>query len=294
MATWQGRTRGGILGYRIFVFLLKNLSLHASYFVLRFVAFYFLIFSKKRYIYFYFNTIHGFSFRKSILAIYRNYYTFGQILLDKTALFSGLDTKFSFDFDGEEHLREMKSGGIIISAHTGNWEIAGQLLKRLDTPINLLMFDAEEQQIKKYLENVHVLKNINIIVIRDDLSHIYEIKNALKRNELIAMHGDRFVENSKTLTCSFMGRNARFPYGPFYLAVKFNTPVSFTYAMKESTKHYHFYATPLYTIPESITEANREEAIMSLLNEYVKETEKIVKKYPLQWFNYYDFWKIDE
>ncbi len=294
MATWQGRTRGGILGYKIFVFLLKNLGLHIAYFVLRFVAFYFLIFSGKRYIYFYFNTIHRFPFWKSLLAIYRNYYIFGQILLDKTALLAGLDTKLSFDFDGEEHLREMKSGGIIISAHTGNWEIAGQLLKRLDIPINLLMFDAEEQQIKKYLANVHVLKNINIIVIRDDLSHIYEIKNALKRNELIAMHGDRFVENSKTITCPFMGRSAPFPYGPFYLAVKFNTPVSFTYAMKESAKHYHFYATPLYTIPDFATKTKREETITNLLKDYVKETEKIVNKYPLQWFNYYDFWKIDE
>lgn len=294
MATWQGRTRGGILGYKIFVFLLKKLGLHVAYFVLRIVAFYFLLFSNKRYIYFYFHSIHHFPFWKTILAIYRNYYVFGQTLLDKSALLAGLDTTFSFDFDGEEHLRKMRSGGIIISAHTGNWEIAGQLLKRLDTPINLLIFDAEEQQIKQYLENVHVLKNINIIVIRDDLSHIYDIKNALNKHELIAMHGDRFVENSKTLTCRFMGKDAPFPYGPFYLAVKFNVPVSFTYAMKESANHYHFYATPLYTLSKSGTKVQREETIISLLNEYVKATEKIVEKYPFQWFNYYDFWKIDE
>ncbi len=294
MATWQGRTRGGILGYKIFVFLLKKLDLRVAYVVLRFVAFYFLLFSHKRYIYFYFNSILRYPFWKTIVAIYRNYYVFGQTLLDKTAMLAGLDTKFSFDFDGEEHLRKMKSGGIIISAHTGNWEIAGHLLKRLDTPINLLMFDAEEQQIKKYLENVHVLKNINIIVIRDDLSHIYEIKNALNRHELIAMHGDRFVKKSKTITCRFMGRDAPFPYGPFYLAVEFNVPVSFTYAMKESVNHYHFYATPLYTLSKPGTKIKREENIIYLVKEYVKETEKIVKKYPLHWFNYYDFWKIDE
>ena len=294
MATWQGRTRGGILGYKIFVCLLEKLGLRIAYFVLLFVAFYFLLFSNKRYLYFYFNTIHHYPFWKTIVSIYRNYFVFGQILLDKTALLAGLNSKFSFDFDGEEHLRKMKSGGIIISAHTGNWEIAGQLLKRLDTPINLLMYDAEELQIKQYLENVHVLKNINIIVIRDDLSHIYEIKNALNRNELIAMHGDRFVEKSKTVTCRFMGRDAPFPYGPFYLAVKFEVPVSFTYAMKESATHYHFYATPLKSVSNSGGKRRKEEIINDLIIEYVKETEGIVKKYPLQWFNYYDFWKIDE
>ena len=294
MATWQGRTRGGVLGYKIFAFLLKKPGLRFAYFVLRFVAFYFLLFSKKKYLFFYFNTIHKYSFWKSILAIYRNYYVFGQTLLDKTAMLAGFDAKFTFDFDGEEYLRNMKSGGIIISAHTGNWEIAGQLLERLDKRINLLMFDAEEQRIKQYLEAVHVLKNINIIVIRDDLSHIYEIKNALNRNELIAMHGDRFVEKSKTLTCSFMGREAPFPYGPFYLPSKFNVPVSFTYAMKESVNHYHFYATPLYTFLDPGNKEEREQEIMSLLNEYSQETEKILKKFPLQWFNYHDFWKIDK
>jgi predicted LPLAT superfamily acyltransferase len=262
--------------------------------MLRFVALYFLFFTKKRYIYFYFNTIHNYPFWKSILAIYRNYYVFGQTLLDKIALLAGFGAKFTFDFDGEEYLAEMKSGGIIVSAHAGNWEIAGQLLKRLDTRINLLMFDAEEQRIKKYLDSVQVLKNIHIIVIREDLSHLYEIKNALARNELIAMHGDRFVENSKTIACEFMGREAPFPYGPFFLAMKFNVPVSFTYAMKENHNHYHFYATPLYHLQEVKTKQDRENKIQSLCKEYVEITEKMVRQYPLQWFNYYDFWKIDQ
>jgi predicted LPLAT superfamily acyltransferase len=293
MATWQGRTRGGVLGYKIFVFLLKSLGLKFAYFILRFVALYFLIFSKKRYIYFYFRTILNYSFWKSVVSIYRNYFVFGQTLLDKTAMLAGFDARFTFDFDGEEYLREMKSGGIIISAHTGNWEIAGQLLERLDTTINLLMFDAEEQRIKQYLESVHVLKNINIIVIREDLSHIYDIKNALNRNELIAMHGDRFVENSKTIACKFLGQEAPFPYGPFFLASKFNVPVSFTYAMKERANHYHFYATPLRFPSTAGKREYREKEILALCKEYTEETEKIVRQYPLQWFNYYDFWKID-
>ena len=164
MATWQGRTRGGVLGYKIFVFLLKFLGLKFAYLVLRVVALYFLFFTKKKYIFFYFNTILNYSFWKSVLSIYRNYYVFGQTLLDKTALLAGFETKFTFDFDGEEHLVQMKSGGIIVSAHAGNWEIAGQLLKRLEKRINLLMFDAEEQRIKQYLDSVQVLKNINIML----------------------------------------------------------------------------------------------------------------------------------
>ena len=80
--------------------------------------------------------------------VYRNYFWFGQTLIDKIVLMSGLPNKFSFNFDGEENLREMVAGGkggMLISAHVGNWEIAGFLLKRLDARINIVMYGDRQQ-----------------------------------------------------------------------------------------------------------------------------------------------------
>ena len=68
---------------------------------------------------------------------------------------SGIPNRFTFNFDGEENLRkmvELGKGGLLLSAHIGNWEIAGHLLKRLNTKINIVMFDGEVQQIKAYLD----------------------------------------------------------------------------------------------------------------------------------------------
>ena len=50
---------------------------------------------------------------------------------------SGIKNKFSFDFDGEENLRKiaaLQKGGILLSAHIGNWDVAGHLFKALETP----------------------------------------------------------------------------------------------------------------------------------------------------------------
>ena len=63
--------------------------------------------------------------------------------------------------------------------------------------------------------------------------------------------------------------------------------------MKEKSNHYHFYATPLHTPAPSGKRDEREKEILALCKAYIVETEKIVNQYPLQWFNYYDFWKID-
>jgi predicted LPLAT superfamily acyltransferase len=186
-----------------------------------------------------------------------------------------------------------KTGGIIINAHIGNFEIAGQLLERLNTRINVLMLDAEHQQIKKYLSHVLVNKDVNIIPIQSDFSHIVPIGEALLNKELLAMAGDRFIEKNKVFNIRFMGKQALFPAGPFYLAARFGVPVTFAFAMKESKSHYHFYATQPMVIKKYKNQEVQDKELKHFVEKYAHEFERILKKYPLQWFNYYSFWEND-
>lgn len=229
--------------------------------------------------------------------VYKNYYVFGQIILDKVAILASFHNKFSFDFEGEEHLRKMtenKTGGLLISAHIGNFEIAGQLLKRLNTKVNIVMLEAEHRKIKNYLSEIYIENNVNIISIKNDYSHIYEISKAFENKEIVCIHGDRFVKISKTLKAFFLNKEAKFPGGPFYLATKFNIPVSFVFAMKENKFHYHFYAsTPEYYYLSQLNIKKREANIRKMLNNYIYNLEQNVKKYPAQWFNYYNFWEAE-
>jgi predicted LPLAT superfamily acyltransferase len=163
------------------------------------------------------------------------------------AVTAGFTKDFTYHFDGEKYLREMvdnQTGGILISAHVGNWEIAGHLLKRLKTKINVVMYDGEYQRIKHYLQHVMGQQMVNVIPVKDDFSHIFLMGNALRNKEIICMHADRFMEGSKVISRNFMGEEAPFPAGPFAIATRFQVPVSFVFAMKESDSHYHLSATP--------------------------------------------------
>ena len=296
MSSWKGQTRGGVFGYKIFVGTLKYFGLSFAYFLLYFVVAYFIFTSGKAfgYLFRYFHEIQKYGRLRSLVCIYRNYYIFGQVLLDKTAMLAGFQSKFTFDFEGEEYLRQMKDGGLLVSAHVGNWEIAGQLLNRLEKRINIIMFDAEHRQIKGYLSDVLSSRNVNFIVIRDDFSHLLEIKQAMANKEIIAMHGDRFIEGNRTVVLDFMGKPAAFPIGPVNLAAKFKVPVSFVFAVKETSSHYHFYATPLHHVAFTTNLKQREENFREALEIYTGKFEEILRKYPLQWFNYYNFWKLPE
>jgi predicted LPLAT superfamily acyltransferase len=292
MAGWEGKTRGGLLGYRIFAITVKYLGLSSAYLLLRFVSLYYFFFSRKsnKHIYYYFRQRLCYPSCKARMAVYRNYYVFGQVLIDKVVMMAGMTGKYTFNFEGEEYLNQMKDGGLIISAHAGNWEGAGNLLNRIEIPFNIVMFDEEHKKIKDYLEDIMKEKNVKIIVLKDDFSHLVEIKKALDHKELIVLHGDRFLPGSKTLTANFLGAPAKFPEGPFYLAARFGVPVSFAFAMKESTRHYHFHATPARLYKSDAIRQVDEELLQEMLKDYISELEKVLKQYPLQWYNYYGFW----
>ncbi len=292
MPSWQGKSKGTPLGYSIFVAIIKKFGVLPAYFLLRFVAVYYFLFSwgSSKTIYRFYHHKLKFGKAASLYKLYRNYYIFGQTLIDKIAVMASAENKFTFNFDGEHILREITAqqrGGMLLSAHVGNWEIAGFLLKRLNTKINIVIFDGEHQKIKQYLDSVTGQHSANFIIIRNDLSHIYEISAALKNNELVCMHADRFIEGNKTLITDFLGQPAKFPLGPFLLAAQFKVPVSFVFAMKETSLHYHFFASEIKEYP---TQA-KDEFIKLMLADFAAEMERKVKDYPEQWFNYYDFWQ---
>ncbi len=294
MPRWQGKSKGTPLGYRIFFFICKTFGVFPAYFVLRVVAFYYFIFSWKTSIpiYHYFRQRHHLGPIHSFLNIYRNYFLLGQTLLDKVIVLAGVKNPFTYHFDGADHLKKIVAlgkGGVLLSAHVGNWEMAGHHLEQLQTPVNIVMYDGEHQQIKKFMDAVTGKRNFKIIVIREDLTHVYAIGEALANNELVCLHADRFLEGNKTILRKFLGDPALFPGGPFSLAAGFDVPVSIVFAFKETSRHYHYFGSSLFQRQAS---EKKSDFVERLADAFVAELEEKVNAYPEQWFNYYNFWEI--
>lgn len=288
---WEGRSRGTKTGYKIFVWLLQKGGLKAAYSLLHFVTAYYRWFvpaatQPLRYLY---EQRMGFDKRKTRQLIKKNIFIFGQTLIDKIAVLSRVPHQLQFTHEGIEHIEKIVAdgkGGILLSAHLGNWEAAGHMLKRVQAKINIVMYDGEDAQMKQYMDQFENQRSFNVILIKEDLTHIYEMSAALARNELICLHGDRFRPGNRTSTHSFLGKDANFPAGPFILASKLKAPVSFVFALKETNLHYHY-----YSFPAKVYDGKGKEGMEKMLSEYVDTLEKMIDKYPEQWFNYYDFWK---
>ena len=294
MSTWDGQSKGNRLGYSIFIFLLRWGGIAPAYLLLRFVVLYYIWFvpqATKPLQELYTRRLH-FDARATRKLIRKNILTFGQTIIDRIVVMSGLKHRFTVERTGGQYLNELADGGqggIIVSAHLGNYEMAGHLLQRLNTVINIVMYDGEARQVKQYLDKVTGPKTFNIIFIKEDMSHIYEMSAALRRNELICIHADRYVAGNRTITHEFLGELAHFPLGPFVLASKLRAPVCFVFALKKSRYQYHFYGYPPKTY-----EGRGTSGAEAMLKDYVALLEEKVKQYPEQWFNYFDFWAVPE
>jgi predicted LPLAT superfamily acyltransferase len=190
-------------------------------------------------------------------------------------------------------INELQKGkGVILTgAHFGNWELAASLLQgRLNAKVNLLMYDAESEAVKTAVSKAVEKRLVNIIYIGNDAADTtVALVNALQRGEIVCLHGDRVFANQRFEEISFLGKKARFPVGPFLLSAAAGSPVIPIFSMKTGLLHYSFSALHPFNL-ENVSRTERMEKIRSACNNYVCELEKMVRKYPLQWFNFYHFW----
>lgn len=295
MPSWKGKSRGGAVGYRFFIFLITKLGIKFAYTFLVFVIIHFVPFAPAatKAAYLFYRKGFRYSLFKTIGMIFVNYYRFGQILIDRIAVKSKLADKYRYEFDNYEHFLSVLNGGtgvIMIGAHVGNWEVGGSFFGEYSNKINIVMYDAEYQKIKDVLEkNTDKIPYKVIPVSEQDFEHIYRIKDALDAKEYVCFQGDRFISDKKSYTFDFFGKNAKFPAGPFYLADKYNVPIVFYFSMREKGMKYRF----IFRVAEPASEGEKSsDAAYRLAQQYVNVLEDIVKKYPEQWFNYYKFWDV--
>jgi len=292
---WTGRSRGGVVGNWIFVTLVRLFGLRPAYVLLAFVALYYVAFAPRaRRASDDFRLRAGFGGRawpRRLWGAWRHFFTFGQLLLDRVAIISGPPGRFQFRFEGEDHIRTalaQGSGAVIVSAHFGNWEVAGHLLGRIGSPVNVVAYRGEAAHVRRLFENVLRDRAFSLIEADGSPETGLAIMAALGRGELVALHGDRLLDGPG-VRVPFLGAPASFPAGPHVVAAVSGAPMLHAYAIREGTHRYRFFAHP----PEHLefdSRATRDERIRQWTEHYASRLEAQVRRHPLQWCNFYPFW----
>jgi predicted LPLAT superfamily acyltransferase len=292
---WKGDTGGGTLGQRLLIFFFRWWNLRLGYTFMAMVVPFYMLFARKSYlaIYRYFRQQFGYSKWKSFRKTYRNHFLFGQVILDRFAVFSGKQDDFDVEIVGNEHFQRLvdgEKGFVIAGSHVGNFEIAGYLLGADKKKINALIFGGETQIVQQNRSKVLNNNNISLIPISAEMSHLFAVNAALQNGEIVSMLVDRIFGSTKSVECDFLNGKADFPVGAFALAASLEVEVLAIFCIKISAKKYKILCKSVLNMPTNASATKREQ-IAGLARNYVAELEKIVRQYPEQWFNFYEFWK---
>ena len=183
-------------------------------------------------------------------------------------------------------------GVICITPHLGNWEIGGLLFSFRGGNLNVLTLDERDLDTRSFREEMRRRRGIKILYINpkdDSPLAILDAVKALRRNEIVAMLGDR-IESQKTMVFDFFGRKTAFPIGVAILAMATEAPVLPVFVVMERNRKYRgIIEPPIYFHPSS--REDREGVIRKGMEELIKKFEAYIEKYPDQWYNFYSYWK---
>lgn len=235
----------------------------------------------------YFRQRLGYGCLRASWYTYVNHCLFAQVVVDRFAVFAG--KRFKLDIDGYEYFQQLEletKGFVILSSHIGCYEVAGYSLISKSKRFNALVFGGEKATVMKGRQEALSEHNIRMIPVREDMSHLFIVNEALSNNEIMSMPADRIVGSAKVVKVNFFGETASLPAGPFSVATMNGLDALAVNVMKISAKRYKVYVTRL----SYDTQAPRKQQMQQLANCYAEELERRVRQYPSQWFNFYDFW----
>ncbi|MGM0533480.1 MAG: lysophospholipid acyltransferase family protein [Campylobacterota bacterium] len=185
----------------------------------------------------------------------------------------------------------MKQGAIIASTHFGGWAAATNHFSYDDIKVHAVMNESMLQQTQNFYKSLD--KNneelVEIIDISKGMQGSLQIANALLHNECVAMMADRAYRQRDLIAHTFFKKEAYFNKSPFSIAYKADKPVvAYLFALQEPNRYETF--SRIITLDKELGE---EEAVRKALGEYVSFLKYYIKRYPNQWFNFYDFWRQD-
>lgn len=182
------------------------------------------------------------------------------------------------------------NGAILITPHLGNWELGGLALAERGVRVNVMTFREPDEKVNEMRERVRRERGIGTIYVnREDTSPlaIIEAVNALRRNEVVALLGDR-DGSSHTIRLPFFGRQTSIPAGAAYLAIATGAPVIPVFVPLEGDQ----YAT---LMEEAVHFPSGHGAHAHAVREGTERIlgvfEKYIRLYPDQWYNFFPYWQ---
>ena len=187
--------------------------------------------------------------------------------------------------EGDEHVGGILAGGgfIVLTAHVGNWELAGRTLvaRGGGRPLHIVMAPEADPGVERLLRRDGA--PVRFVTLRSPADAV-PLVAALRRGEIVGMQGDRPLGHRGDVPIEFFGAPALFPLGPFLLARAAGVPVLPAFCVLGANRRYAVHVQAPLRVERG------EEA--TALRRWVDGLASVIARHPTQWFNFADPWSV--
>lgn len=201
---------------------------------------------------------------------------------------------------------EKGKGALFIGSHLGNIELLRSLSSFGENGVSKKISVTTIMELKSTEQFNRTLKEVNpnvdfqvIDPAEIGVNTIVELQEQIEHGGLVVIAGDRTSARarSRVIREKFLGKEADFPYGVFVLALLLKAPTYYVFGLRTKTAtlrpKYHIFVEKSKVNFES-SHSKRDEKIHALCKEFIDKLEKYCLQFPYQWYNFYNFWKLED
>jgi predicted LPLAT superfamily acyltransferase len=241
--------------------------------------------------------------KPGMLAVLRHFASFGESILDKMLVWSGLFKLEQTEFHGQEQMVQsiaQQRGGLLVCSHLGNLELCRVMSRRRSgLKLTVLVHTKHAQAFNRMLGQLDPDSQLNLMQVTEITpATAMQLSEKIEQGEFIVIAGDRVPvsQQPRVAMASFLGQPAPFPVGPYILASLLQCPIYMLFSMRTG-RHSEIH---IELLRESVRLPRRgrdgrkgyDAALAELAAQYAARLEQFCLRAPLQWFNFYDFWHL--
>lgn len=225
--------------------------------------------------------------------IYRHVLWFASTIHDRVFLLNDGDRQLEVEVVGADVIDEAVrsgQGALLVGAHLGSFEVLRAMGRhRAGLRVAMVMYEDNARKVNDTLRAINPQAMQDIIPL-GRMESMLAVKDKLDDGYLVGILADRSLEDGDGQELPFLGHPARFPIGPWRLAVMLRRPVFFMAGLHLGGNRYQVRFERLADF-SSIPRERRQAEIDEAMRRYAAKLEALVRESPWNWFNFYDFWQ---
>ncbi|MCH1931069.1 glycosyltransferase family 2 protein [Shewanella sp. A25] len=228
----------------------------------------------------------------------KHFIAFGNAALDRIDAWCDRIQLSQVDFPDRQLLAEQLNSGkgaVLLVSHLGNLELCRAIsIHQRKVKVNVMVLTSHAENFNKVLKQLNPDSTLNLIQVTElNPATSMLLQQKIEDGELVVIAGDRTSSHSagRVIYAPFMGQDAAFPQGPFILAGLLDCPVYLMFCLREQGR----YRVHLEHFAQTLKgpRAGRMDRLQKAVERYSERLEYFARREPLQWFNFFDFWRDD-